>query len=207
MQTTGAQAGGNDATLQQALQNGMSGSGSTHEASQSASPTGTSTASSGNTSLPATSTTAPPDASQSSAMSGAQLIQSMHQSEMRVGMNSAEFGSISISTSVSHQALSASISLDHADLGRALAAHLPAIEEKLGSAYGLHAKVELRDSNTSSQSDSASQQSGGNRQNQQNGSSSSSISPSTLPMANMATVATSTAASLATDTARLDIRI
>jgi hypothetical protein len=67
-------------------------------------------------------------------------------------MQSAEFGNISISTSLNHQALSAQISIDHSELGRALAAHLPAIEEKLGTAYGVQAKVELRDSNNPSHS-------------------------------------------------------
>jgi hypothetical protein len=85
-------------------------------------------------------------------VSTAHLVQSANSSEMRLGMQSPEFGNISISTSVNHQALSAQISLDHSELGRALAVHLPAIEEKLGTAYGLQAKVELREGNQSSAS-------------------------------------------------------
>ena len=98
--------------------------------------------------------------------SSAQLIQSAGQTEMRLGMRSAEFGNISISTSVSHQAISAQISLDHSELGRALAVHLPAIDEKLGSAYGLHARVEVRDESAASRSAADSGSQGGASQEQ-----------------------------------------
>ena len=81
----------------------------------------------------------------------AQLIQAMHQSEMRMGMNSAEFGNISISAAVSHQMLSAQISLEHAGLSHALTAQLPEIEKNLGSAYGLQSRVEVRDGSSSAQ--------------------------------------------------------
>jgi len=57
-------------------------------------------------------------------VNSAQLIQSMHHSEMRLGMRSAEFGDISISTSLNHQSLSTQISINHPELGRALAIHL-----------------------------------------------------------------------------------
>ena len=72
---------------------------------------------------------------------------------MRVGMHSAEFGSISIATSVTPGGLAAQISLDHGELGRALAAHLPGIEEKLGSTLGLSAKVEVRDTGAQGSAD------------------------------------------------------
>ena len=85
-------------------------------------------------------------------ISSAQLVQSVRSSEMKLGMQSPEFGNISISTSLIHQTLSAQISIDHSELGRALAVHLPAIEEKIGSAYGVQARVELRDSNNSASS-------------------------------------------------------
>ena len=91
------------------------------------------------------------DASATQVVHRAQLIQAMHQSEMRMGMTSAEFGNISISAAVNHQTLSAQISLDHPELSRALTAHLPEIEKKLGSAYGLQSRVEVRDGSTSGQ--------------------------------------------------------
>lgn len=75
----------------------------------------------------------------------AHLIQSMSQSEMRIGMHSAEFGSVSVRTSVTQQQLLTQITVDHAELGRALSAHLPAAEAKLGNEYGLHAVIEVHD--------------------------------------------------------------
>jgi hypothetical protein len=79
------------------------------------------------------------------ALNTAQVVQSMGQTEMRVGMHSQEFGAISISTTLSHQELAAQISIDHTGLGDALAAHLPGMQEKLGAAYGVPVRVEIRD--------------------------------------------------------------
>jgi hypothetical protein len=73
----------------------------------------------------------------------ARLIQSMGETEMRVGMRSSEFGDISIRTSVSQQQMVAQISVDHGDLGTAISAHIPSIQEKLGNEYGLHASIQL----------------------------------------------------------------
>jgi hypothetical protein len=142
------------------------------------------------------------------ALNSAQLIQSVHGSEMRLGMQSAEFGNISINTSISHQTLSAQISMEHSALGSALAMHLPAIEEKLGSAYGLQAKVELRDTGANSTtSDSSGNQSSGDRRSQggSTGTSPAAIqgSISALTSSNF----TSSSTSMAAGTSRLDIRI
>ena len=76
-------------------------------------------------------------------ISTARLIQTMSESEMRVGMHSAEFGDISIRTSVSQQQLTAQISVDHSELGSAISAHLPSLESKLGSEFGLHASIDV----------------------------------------------------------------
>lgn len=103
------------------------------------------------------------DASGSQVVHRAQLLQAMHQSEMRMGMNSAEFGNISISAAVSHQTLSAQISLNHAELGRALTAQLPEIEKRLGSAYGLPSRVEVRDGSSMSQQGSTGRDGGGSQ--------------------------------------------
>ena len=92
----------------------------------------------------------PPEAKSLNSVSSAQLVQSIHQAEMKVGMHSAEFGNLSISTSLKNQAISAQIATDHTELTRALQIHLPAIQEKLGSAYGVQARVELRDGSSSS---------------------------------------------------------
>jgi len=69
-------------------------------------------------------------------INSARLIQTMSESEMRVGMHSAEFGDISIRTSVSQQQLTAQISVDHSELGSAISAHLPSLQSKLGSEFG-----------------------------------------------------------------------
>ena len=146
----------------------------------------------------------------------AQLIQSAGQSEMRLGMHSAEFGTISISTSVSHQAISAQISLDHPELGRALALHLLAIEEKLGTAYGLHARVEVRDGSAASQPAADAGQGGGGQAQTgsarggqgRSGSVSSPLSGGTAAK-DVSTNLTASSASLAApaERPRLDIRI
>lgn len=110
---------------------------------------------------------APQETLATQGVSSAQLIQSMRSSEMKLGMQSAEFGNISINTSLNHQALSAQISFDHLELGKALAVHLPAIEEKLGSAYGVQAKVELRDSNNPSSSNESGYSNSGQQSKEQ----------------------------------------
>ncbi len=74
----------------------------------------------------------------------ARMLQTMSGTEMRVGVHSPEFGSISIATSVSPGGLQAQIALDHNALGKELALHLPGVEEKLGSALGMTAHVEVR---------------------------------------------------------------
>ena len=76
-------------------------------------------------------------------ISTARLIQSMSESEMCVGMHSAEFGDISIRTSVAQQQLIAQINVDHSDLGSAISAHLPSLESKLGNELGVHASIEV----------------------------------------------------------------
>ncbi|HUH62915.1 MAG TPA: hypothetical protein VLZ50_07960 [Terracidiphilus sp.] len=77
------------------------------------------------------------------AINTARLIQSMSQTEMRVGMHSPEFGEISIRTAVSQQQMTAQISVDHGDLANAISTHIPAMQEKLGGETGLRALVEV----------------------------------------------------------------
>lgn len=148
------------------------------------------------------------------AISSAQLMQSMHGSEMRIGMHSEEFGAISINTSLSHQTLAAQISFDHSELGKALAMHVPAIEEKLGNAYGMQARVEVRD-NLASMSDAgnassgnAGRQSAGNHRGQGNGATSNaSAAIHTASALGTISAVTSSASSPASSRTRLDIRI
>jgi hypothetical protein len=80
------------------------------------------------------------DQTASMGINAAKVIQTMNQSEMHVGMHSADFGEISIRTSVSQQHMTAEISVDHTELGKAISAHIPAMREKLGD-MGLRAAV------------------------------------------------------------------
>lgn len=89
------------------------------------------------------------DGQTSSAINTARVLQSMSGSEMRMGMHSAEFGDISIRTTVSQQQMTAQIAVDHGDLGKAISAHLPAMQEKLGGELGIRASVEVSQSGMS----------------------------------------------------------
>jgi hypothetical protein len=78
-----------------------------------------------------------------SGINSAKLIQTMGETEMHVGMHSAEFGDISIRTSLSQQQMVTQISLDHNDLSQAISSHLSTVQAKLGEEYGLHASIEI----------------------------------------------------------------
>ena len=79
----------------------------------------------------------------------ARLIQTMSESEMRVGMHSAEFGDISIRTMISQQQVQAQISVNHSELVNALSAHIPSVQAKIGNEYGLHASIEVSQNSAS----------------------------------------------------------
>jgi hypothetical protein len=73
----------------------------------------------------------------------AKLIQSMSQSEMRVGMRSNDFGNISITTSTTRDVISAQISLDHGELARTLAAHLPEMQARWGGNQAMDVRIDM----------------------------------------------------------------
>jgi hypothetical protein len=73
----------------------------------------------------------------------AKLIQSMGQSEMRVGMRSNDFGNISISTSATRDLISAQISLDHNELARTLATHLPEMQTRFGGTQAMDVRIDV----------------------------------------------------------------
>jgi hypothetical protein len=140
------------------------------------------------------------------AINTAKVMQSMQGSEMRVGMHSAEFGNVSVSTMLNRQSIAAQISFEHMDLGKAIAQHLPSIEAKLSSEYGMNAKVEVRDQSLSSAADS-----GRGEERRGNGSATAS---STTALSSGSTVtdtvdslATSSIAATLSEGARLDIRV
>jgi hypothetical protein len=107
------------------------------------------------------------------AINTARLIQSVGQSEMRVGMRSAEFGNISIRTSSTPELMSAEISVDHGDLARMLATHVPEIQAKLGGGQPVHVQVEMSGQNAGSHggqaNGSAADAQGSRRQDGQDG--------------------------------------
>ncbi len=91
-----------------------------------------------------------PDGHALPSINTARVIDSMQGSEMRVGMHSVEFGNVSVSTMLNRQSIAAQISFEHMDLGKALTAHVPSIEARLSSEYGMQAKVEIRDQSLAS---------------------------------------------------------
>jgi hypothetical protein len=89
-----------------------------------------------------------------SSINTARLIQSMSETEMRVGMHSSEFGEISIRTTVSQQQMLTQISLDHNELSQAISAHVSGAQAKLGDEHGLHALIEINNQGASFASNS-----------------------------------------------------
>lgn len=79
----------------------------------------------------------------SSGINTTKLMQTMNETEMRIGMSSSDFGDISIRTTVSNHQMLAQISLDHNELSQALSAHVASAQTKLGDEYGLHASIEI----------------------------------------------------------------
>jgi hypothetical protein len=76
-------------------------------------------------------------------INSAKLIQSIGQTEMRVGLRSSDFGNISISTSATRDLISAQISLDHGELARTLAVHLPEMQARLGGAQVMDVRIDM----------------------------------------------------------------
>ena len=93
--------------------------------------------------LPASTQLPTGEGTAASGINSAKLIQTMGETEMHVGMHSAEFGDISIRTSLSQQQMVAQISLEHSDLSQTISSHLSTMQAKLGEEYGLHASIEI----------------------------------------------------------------
>lgn len=78
-----------------------------------------------------------------SGINAAKVMQTMSESEMRVGMNSVEFGNISIRATMSQQQMLAQISLDHGELSQAISAHVSTVQTKLGADNGVQATIQV----------------------------------------------------------------
>ena len=70
------------------------------------------------------------------------LASAMH-GDLRVGVHTEAFGRVTIQTSAQGGQLSAQLSLENAKEGATLAAHLPAVEQKIVQQHGLNASVRL----------------------------------------------------------------
>jgi len=75
----------------------------------------------------------------------ARLVEHAGQSELRVGIQAGELGTVSIRTSMSHSQLSAEISVDRGELGRALTAELPNLHDRLAEQRVLVSNIVLHD--------------------------------------------------------------
>jgi hypothetical protein len=91
-------------------------------------------------------------------INAAKLVQTMGETEMRVGLHSNEFGAISIRTSVSQQQMLAQISLNHIGLSQAISAHVASMQTKLGNDYGLNMLIQVNHQAASTAGQSNSQQ-------------------------------------------------
>jgi hypothetical protein len=78
----------------------------------------------------------------------ARLIQTINQTEIRVGMHSADFGDISIRASLAQQQMMAQISVNHDELSQAMMAHLSTVQTKIGNDYGLQASISVHHQGT-----------------------------------------------------------
>ena len=136
-----------------------------------------------------------------SGINTAKLLQTMSESEMRVGMHSAEFGNISIRTSISQQQMVAQISVDHSDLGQAISAHVSSAQTKLGDEHGIHALIEVNNPGPSSSGDS-----GHSSQREQRGFVSSARTENTIGAMEIDSGMNSGALMSAGNEQRLDIR-
>jgi hypothetical protein len=146
------------------------------------------------------------------AINSARLIQSMGQTEMRVGMRSNEFGNISINTSSTRDLISAQISVDHGELAKTLAAHLPEMQARLGGDQPMNVRIDMNGTNTGlgsgssgSMSNGSADQSQGGRQ--QAGNAASSYSGATIPERQFSPVAAAMTSADGRLSARLDITV
>jgi flagellar hook-length control protein FliK len=61
----------------------------------------------------------------------AHVLERMGQTEMRVGMNTADFGNVELRASVSQDRVGASVTTAHAELRAALTAEMPSLEHSM----------------------------------------------------------------------------
>ncbi len=72
-----------------------------------------------------------PAAYPTSLMNSARLIERMGEAELRLGMRAGEYGNVDIRTSMVRNQFTAEISVERGELGRAMAADLPGLQDRL----------------------------------------------------------------------------
>jgi hypothetical protein len=142
------------------------------------------------------------------AINAARLIQRVGDSEIRVGMHSADFGNVSISTITSRGAITAQISLDHGELAKTIAAHLPETQARLGANQSVEVRISTNQQGVGGEQggtrqDATGKGSGGNRQPGQDYSGESMIRAPETTMAGLAAAPPESNAI----SSRLDIRV
>lgn len=77
-------------------------------------------------------------------INSARLAERLKQSEINLNLRTLDFGNVSIHTAVNHDRLSAQISLERNDLGKAIASEVPSLESKLKQEHGIQATIEVQ---------------------------------------------------------------
>jgi flagellar hook-length control protein FliK len=75
----------------------------------------------------------------------AKLVAGMERSELRMGLRTGEFGNVDIRTSLVRNQLTAEISAERGELGRALAAELPGLQHRLTEQHLPAANITVQD--------------------------------------------------------------
>ncbi|HXW90257.1 MAG TPA: flagellar hook-length control protein FliK [Terriglobales bacterium] len=89
-------------------------------------------------------------ASHLSSLQAAKLVERAGQTELRVGIPAGEFGSVDIRTSMGRNQFTAEISVERAELGRALTAELPGLHNRLAEHRVPPANIILQDRSSGS---------------------------------------------------------
>lgn len=83
------------------------------------------------------------DEARVSSINTAKLMQSVNESGMRIGVQSADYGNIAIHTLMDKGGITSQISVEHADLAKVIAAGLPELRSALGGHDQLEVKVAM----------------------------------------------------------------
>ena len=73
----------------------------------------------------------------------ARLMQTLSRSEMQVSVHDQDFGRFTVHATYGREAISAQITIENAQLGSTLSAHVPVIEHRLVQEHGLRASVSV----------------------------------------------------------------